>query len=368
MCYRIKTGIEIPFRIFAGDKYYQMFENQDKTDIEKLGEFGLIDHLTQNFKLQQSGTNKGIGDDAAVLDFSGKKTLISTDMLLEGVHFDLAYMPLKHLGYKAIQVNLSDIYAMNGTPTQVTVSIGMSSKFSLEAIEELYEGIYIACEKYNVDLVGGDTTSSRQGLVISVTVLGYAEDEEITYRNTAGEGDLICVSGDLGGAYIGLQLLEREKQVYLENPNIQPDLEGKDYIVERQLKPEARRDIVELLAFREVKPTAMIDISDGLASEVLHICKQSDKGCQLYEEKIPIDPMTYETAREFNLDPTVCALSGGEDYELLFTVKQDDYDKIKNQMDISIIGYITEAKAGCNLIAKSGTVHELKAQGWNAFQ
>ncbi|MGZ3754865.1 MAG: thiamine-phosphate kinase [Mucilaginibacter sp.] len=344
-----------------------MFDNKEKTNIEALGEFGLINHLTKNIKLVQKGTIKGVGDDAAVLDFDGKKTLVSTDMLLEGIHFDLAYTPLKHLGYKAVQVNLSDIYAMNGTATQVTVSIGMSSKFPIEAIEDLYEGIYIACEKYGVDLVGGDTTSSKQGLVISVTSLGYADEKDIVYRNGAGEGDLICVSGDLGGAYTGLQLLEREKLIYLENPNIQPDLEGKDYIVERQLKPEARKDIVELLKDIDVKPTAMIDVSDGLASEIMHICKQSNKGCSIYEDKIPLDPMTFETAREFNLDPTVCALSGGEDYELLFTVKQADYDKIKFKMDITIIGYITEPAAGCNLISKSGVLHPLKAQGWNAF-
>ncbi|HTE01683.1 MAG TPA: thiamine-phosphate kinase [Mucilaginibacter sp.] len=344
-----------------------MFENEERTNIESLGEFGLIDHLTKNVKLKQPGTTKGIGDDAAVVDFPGKKVLISTDMLLEGIHFDLAYTPLKHLGYKAIQVNLSDIYAMNGTAAQVTVSLGLSSKFPLEAVEELYEGIYLACEKYNVDLVGGDTTSSRQGLVISVTAIGYADEKDVVYRNTAEEGDLICVSGDLGGAYTGLQLLEREKMIYLENPNIQPDLEGKDYIVERQLKPEARKDIIELLKDIDIKPTAMIDISDGLASEILHICKQSNKGCNIYEDKIPLDPMTFETAREFNLDPTVCALSGGEDYELLFTIKQADYDKIKLQMDITIIGHITDAPAGCNLVTKSGVVHALKAQGWNAF-
>jgi thiamine-monophosphate kinase len=344
-----------------------MFENEEKTNIEKLGEFGLINHLTKNIKITQKGTLKGVGDDAAVLDFEGKKVLVSTDMLLEGIHFDLAYTPLKHLGYKAIQVNLSDIYAMNGIASQVTVSIGISSKFPLEAVEELYEGIYLACEKYNVDLIGGDTSSSKQGLVISVTALGYADENDIVYRNGAEEGDLICVSGDLGGAYTGLQLLEREKLIYLENPNIQPDLEGKDYIVERQLKPEARRDIIELLKDIAVKPTAMIDISDGLASEILHICKQSNKGCNLYEEKIPLDPMTFDTAREFNLDPTVCALSGGEDYELLFTVKQADYDKIKFKMDITIVGYITEPSAGCNLITKAGNSHPLMAQGWNAF-
>jgi len=344
-----------------------LFDNKEKTNIEALGEFGLINYLTENIKIAQKSTVKGVGDDAAVLDFDGKKVLVSTDLLLEGIHFDLAYTPLKHLGYKSIQVNLSDIYAMNGIASQVTVSIGISSKFPLEAVEELYEGIYLACEKYNVDLVGGDTSSSKQGLVISVTALGYADERDIVYRNGAEEGDLICVSGDLGGAYTGLQLLEREKLIYLENPNIQPDLEGKDYIVERQLKPEARKDIIELLRDIEVKPTSMIDVSDGLASEILHICKQSNKGCNLYEDKIPLDPMTFETAREFNLDPTVCALSGGEDYELLFTVKQADYDKIKFKMDITIIGYITEHAAGCNLITKAGNSHPLKAQGWNAF-
>jgi len=345
-----------------------MFENKEKTNIESLGEFGLIDHLTKDFEIRQKSSLKGVGDDAAVIDFSGKRTLVSTDMLLEGIHFDLAYTPLKHLGYKAIQVNLSDIYAMNGMATQVTVSLGISSKFPLEAVEELYKGIYLACEKYEVDLVGGDTTSSKQGLVISVTSLGYADEKDIVYRNGAETGDLICVSGDLGGAYVGLQLLEREKLVYLENPNIQPDLEGKDYIVERQLKPEARQDVIQILKDIGVKPTSMIDISDGLASELLHICSQSDKGCNLYEEKIPIDPMTYETAREFNLDPTVCALSGGEDYELLFTVKQADYEKMKNIADLSFIGYITEPSVGKNLVTKSGTVHEITAQGWNAFK
>lgn len=345
-----------------------MFDNKEKTEIAQLGEFGLIDHLVKNIELTQPTTIKGAGDDAAVLDFKDKKVLVSTDMLLEGIHFDLAYTPLKHLGYKAIQVNLSDIYAMNGTATQVTVAFGFSSKFPLEAVEELYSGMLLACNKYKVDLVGGDTSSSKQGLVISVTSIGYADENEIVYRNTAQEGDLLCVSGDLGGAYLGLQLLEREKLVFLENPNIQPDLEGKDYIIERQLKPEARRDIVDLLKKIKVIPTAMIDISDGLASEVLHICKQSNKGCNVYEEKIPIDPMTYDTAREFNLDPTVCALSGGEDYELLFTIKQADYDKIKHDVDISIIGHITEPSAGCNLISKSGVVHQLKAQGWNAFK
>ena len=345
-----------------------MFENSQITELSELGEFGLINHLTKHIRLQADSTIKGIGDDAAVLDFSKKRTLISTDLLLEGIHFDLAYTPLKHLGYKAIQVNLSDIYSMNGIASQVTISIGVSSKFSLEAVEELYSGMILACEKYKVDIVGGDTSSSKQGLVISVTSIGYADEKDICYRNGANEGDLICVSGDLGAAYVGLQLLEREKQIYLENPQIQPDLEGKDYIVERQLKPEARKDIIKLLRELKVKPTAMIDISDGLASEVLHICTQSGKGCAIYEEKIPIDPMTYNTARDFNLDPTVCALSGGEDYELLFTVKQSDYEKIKNHPDISVVGHITEISAGRNLVSKSGAVHELKAQGWNAFK
>lgn len=345
-----------------------MFENTDRTSLENLGEFGLIDHLTQAVELTQESSKTGIGDDAAVLDFSGKQTLISTDLLLENVHFDLRYVPLKHLGYKAVQVNLSDIYAMNGIASQITFSIGLSSKFPLEAVEEIYEGALIACKKYNVDLIGGDTSTSAQGLVISVTSIGYAEEKDITYRSGAKEGDLICVSGDLGGAYVGLQLLEREKKIFLENPNIQPDLEGKDYIVERQLKPEARKDIVSLLANLHVKPHAMIDVSDGLASEILHICKASNVGCKLYEDKIPIDQMTYDTAREFGLDPTVCALSGGEDYELLFTIAQSDYDKIKGQMDLSVIGYITEPAEGTIMISKSGNVHQIKAQGWNAFR
>lgn len=345
-----------------------MFDNIDKTNINELGEFGLIKHLTQAVELTQETTTKGIGDDAAVLDFTGYKTLVSTDLLLENIHFDLRYVPLKHLGYKAVQVNLSDIYAMNGIASQITFSIGLSSKFPLEAVEEIYEGALIACKKFGVDLVGGDTSASAQGLVISVTSIGYAKEENVVLRSGAKEGDLLCVSGDLGGAYVGLQLLEREKQIFLENPNIQPDLEGKDYIVERQLKPEARKDVIELLKHLEVKPTSMIDVSDGLASEILHICEASNVGCKLYEDKIPLDPMTYETAREFGLDPTVCALSGGEDYELLFTIPQADYDKIKGQLDISVIGYITEASAGKEMISKSGHVHEIKAQGWNAFK
>jgi len=293
--------------------------------------------------------------------------VVSTDLLLEGIHFDLAYTPFKHLGYKAIQVNLSDIYAMNGEAAQVTVSIGLSSKFSLEAVEEIYDGIYLACKKYNIDVVGGDTSASKQGLIMSVTSIGYIDADQVVYRSGAKEGDLLCVSGDLGGAYIGLQLLEREKQIFLENPNIQPDLEGKDYVIERQLKPEARKDIIDYLRENKIKPTAMIDISDGLASEIKHICKQSNVGCHVYEEKIPIDQMTYDTAREFGLDPTTCALNGGEDYELLFTISQGDYDKVKNSPDITIIGHMTDTASGCQLVSKSNNIHELKAQGWKAF-
>jgi thiamine-monophosphate kinase len=286
-------------------------------------------------------------------------------MLLEGIHFDLAYTPFKHLGYKAIQVNLSDLYAMNGNASQVTVSIGLSSRFPLETVEELYEGIQLACKKFGVDLVGGDTSASKQGLVISVTSIGHANEKDICYRDGAQEGDLICVSGDLGAAYVGLQLLEREKKIYLENPNIQPDLEGKDYIIERQLKPEARKDVVEFLKSIKVKPSAMIDVSDGLASEIKHICEQSKKGCHIYEEKIPIDPMTYDTAREFGLDPTVCALSGGEDYELLFTIAPADYEKIKGNPNMTVIGYITDESEGAYLVDKNDSLVQLKAQGWN---
>lgn len=345
-----------------------MFENKERTDIANLGEFGLISHITQNFKSRHETSIKGIGDDAAVLNFKDKKVLISTDLLLEGVHFDLAYVPLMHLGFKAVQVNLSDICAMNGIPTQITVSLGISSKFPLEAVEEIYKGIELACNKFNIDLIGGDTSSSKQGLVLSVTSIGYSSEDTVTYRNTANEGDLICVSGDLGGAYVGLQILEREKQIFLENPQIQPDLEGKDYIIERQLKPEARIDIVDVLSKMQIVPTSMIDVSDGLASELMHICTQSEKGCTIYEDKIPLDPMTYETARELGLDPTVCALNGGEDYELLFTIKQSDYDKLKHDVDISVIGHITDKNSGLKMVSKSNVVHELKAQGWNAFK
>lgn len=343
------------------------FENKSRTEISQLGEFGLIQHLTKNIQLHHTSTVKGVGDDAAVLDHNGYQTVVTTDLLVEGVHFDLTYVPLKHLGYKSIIVNLSDVYAMNAEPKQVTVSFALSNRFSLEAVEELYSGMLVACEKYKVDLVGGDTTSSTGGLMISITAIGTAKKEELVYRNGAAEKNLLCVSGDLGGAYMGLQILEREKAVFKESPGIQPDLSGKDYILERQLKPEARKDIVTLLKQLEIKPTSMIDISDGLSSEILHLCTQSNVGVELYEEKIPIDPQTYETAREFNLDPTLCALSGGEDYELLFTIDMKDYDKIKNLPDFTVIGHITNKEKGCLMVAKAGSVHELKAQGWNAL-
>lgn len=345
-----------------------MFENKSsRTELEALGEFGLIKHLTQFINLKNESSVKGVGDDAAVIDYKNKQTVISTDMLVEGVHFDLTYTPLKHLGYKSVTVNLSDIYSMNATPRQILVSIALSNRFSLEAIEELYSGITLACDRYGIDLVGGDTTTSQSGLVINVTAIGEADKKNIVYRDGAKESNLLCVSGDLGGAYVGLQLLEREKKIFKENPGVQPDLEGNDYILERQLKPEARKDLPLIFEGLEITPTAMIDISDGLASEILHICTQSGVGCNLYEEKIPIDPMTFNRAREFNLDPTTCALNGGEDYELLFTVDISHYEKIKDNADISIIGHISDKNSGCNLVSKSGTVHPLKAQGWDAL-
>lgn len=344
-----------------------LFENSKRTELSEMGEFALIEHLTQNIKLHNAESVKGVGDDAAVLDSGNNVTLISTDMLCEGVHFDLSYMPLKHLGYKAVITNLSDICAMNAQPKQVLVSMALSSRFSLEAVEELYSGMLLACEQYKVDLVGGDTTSSTAGLILSITATGFANKEEVVYRNGASVTDLICVSGDLGAAYLGLQILEREKRIFLENPGIQPDLEGFDYILERQLKPEARVDIVKLLKELEVKPTAMIDISDGLSSELLHICKQSDVGCSIYEDKLPLDQVTYDTARELNLDPTTCALNGGEDYELLFTIKIDDFDKVKHNPSISVIGHITNKAEGCMLNPTNGPTIPLTAQGWNAF-
>jgi thiamine-monophosphate kinase len=343
------------------------FDNSARTELSELGEFGLIRHLTQHIAIGQESTVKGVGDDAAVMHYGDAETVVTTDMLVEGVHFDLTYVPLKHLGYKSVAVNLSDVYAMNAEPRQILVSIALSNRFSLEAVEELYAGMLLACRNYDVDLVGGDTTSSLSGLVISITAIGTAAKEEIAYRSGAKVSDLLCVSGDLGAAYMGLQLLEREKSVFRDNPKIQPDLEGKDYILERQLKPEPRRDVVRLLRSLSVKPTAMIDVSDGLSSEILHLCTQSGTGVELYEEKIPIDAMTFETAREFNLDPTVCALSGGEDYELLFTVDIGDYEKIKGVKEISIIGHITAKEKGRLMVARAGTVHELTAQGWNAF-
>ena len=345
-----------------------MLENNSRTELESLGEFGLIDLLTKHINIYNTtSTIRGVGDDAAVLDSENKRTVVSTDLLLEGVHFDLSYFPLKHLGYKAITANLSDIYAMNATPTQVTVSIGLSSRFSLEAVEELYAGMLLACDRYQVDLVGGDTSSSKQGLIISVTAIGLVNDADVVYRNGAQVNDLLCVSGDLGGAYAGFQLLEREKRVFLSNPEIQPDLEGKDYIVERQLKPEARRDVIKLLKDLNIKPTSMIDVSDGLASEMMHLCKNSQVGMCVYEEKIPIDQQTYDMARELDLDPTLTALSGGEDYELLFTISQEHFEKLRNQPDITVIGYVTDASEGVNMISKSGNKHALKAQGWKAF-
>lgn len=342
-----------------------MFENTDRTELSQLGEFGLINHLSKNIRIRNKSTIKGIGDDAALIDNEGKLTVITTDMLVEGVHFDLTYCPLKHLGYKSVTVNLSDVYAMNAQPKQITVSIALSNRFSLDAIEEFYAGVNLACEKYGVDVVGGDTTTSRLGFVISVTAIGIADKDQIVYRNTAKEKDLICVSGDLGAAYVGLQLLEREKRIFMENPQIQPDFEGHDYLLERQLKPEARKEIIQQLKELKVKPTAMIDISDGLSSEILHICSQSEVGCQVYEDKIPIDHQTFEVAREFNLDPTVCALNGGEDYELLFTIDPSDYEKVSANMDISVIGHITDKNSGTSLIDKSDNVVALKAQGWN---
>ncbi|WP_421810468.1 thiamine-phosphate kinase [Flagellimonas sp.] len=342
-------------------------KNPQRTSLEEMGEFGLIDHLTQNFKLNQPSSLMGIGDDAAVLDFSDKKTVVSTDMLVEGVHFDLSYMPLKHLGYKSVIVNLSDIYAMNAMATQVTVSIAVSNRFPLEALEEFYEGVATACKIYHVDLVGGDTTSSNKGMIISVTALGIADEEDIVYRKGSKANDLLVVSGDLGGAYLGLQVLEREKEVFKVNPNSQPDLEPYSYIVERQLKPEARKDVVELLQKLEVKPTSMIDISDGLSSEILHLCKRGEVGCNLFEDQIPLDPTVISTAEEFKMDSTMIALGGGEDYELLFTIDQGDYPKIKANPNLTVIGHMTQKSEGAHLVTRAKTKIPLTAQGWNSF-
>lgn len=343
-------------------------KNQSRTNLSELGEFALINHLTKNFKIQQSTSVKGVGDDAAVLNFKNNEVLVTTDFLVEGVHFDLSYMPLKHLGYKAVMVNLSDIYAMNGVASQITVSIAVSNRFTLEAIEELYEGIHLACQNYNVDLVGGDTTSSTTGLLISITAIGEVEKESLVYRNTAKQNDLLVVSGDLGAAYLGLQVLEREKRVFEVNPKSQPDLTDYSYLIERQLKPESRKDIVELLKEMDVKPTSMIDISDGLSSEILHLCTQSKVGCDLYEDKIPLDPQVISTCEEFDLNSTTIALSGGEDYELLFTISQEDFPKIKANPHLSVIGHITDESNGVNLVTRANQQVKLTAQGWNALK
>jgi len=343
-------------------------KNQNKTSLAELGEFGLINHITKHFKTQNLSTIKSIGDDAAVISNSEKQTLVSTDLLIEGVHFDLSYMPLKHLGYKAVMVNLSDVFAMNGIAEQITVSIAVSNRFPLEAIEELYAGIQLACDTYKIDLIGGDTTSSTKGILISVTAIGVANKEDIVYRNGAKETDLIVVSGDLGAAYLGLQVLEREKQVFQVDPNNQPDLDAYSYLIERQLKPEARKDISGLLKELEVKPTSMIDISDGLSSEIMHICSQSKVGCKIYEDKLPLDPQVISACEEFELDSTMVALSGGEDYELLFTVAISDFDKIKGNPNFSVIGHITPENQGLNLVTRASQEIELKAQGWNSLK
>jgi thiamine-monophosphate kinase len=338
-----------------------------RTSLSQLGEFGLIDHLTNQFEITQSSTLKGIGDDAAVLDFADKKAVVSTDLLIEGVHFDLAYMPLKHLGYKAVVVNVSDICAMNAKPTQITVSVAVSNRFPLEALEELYAGINLAAKTYKVDVIGGDTTSSQKGLILSITAIGEATAEELVYRNGAKVNDLLVVSGDLGAAYMGLQVLEREKQVFQVNSHSQPDLEAYSYLIERQLKPEARTDVRTLLHALEIKPTSMIDVSDGLSSEILHLCKQSEVGCNLYEEKLPLDPQLISVCEEFQLDSTTVAINGGEDYELLFTVKMDDFDKLKGNPNFTIIGHMVEAAEGMHLITRANTKIPLKARGWNAL-
>ncbi|MDT0294548.1 thiamine-phosphate kinase [Mesonia ostreae] len=345
-----------------------MFEdNSPKTSLSELGEFGLIDHLTRFVEIYQPSTLKGIGDDAAVINHKDEATVVTTDMLVEGVHFDLAYMPLKHLGYKAVMVNLSDVYAMNAEATQITVSIAASNRFPVEALEELYAGITLAAKTYKIDVIGGDTTSSTSGLVISITALGKVNPEKITSRDGAKPNDLLVVTGDLGAAYMGLQVLEREKQVFKVNPNAQPDLEPYSYLVERQLKPEARKDIPGLLAALEVQPTSMIDISDGLSSEVIHLCKSSKVGANIFEEKIPLDPAVISVCEEFNIDSTTIALNGGEDYELLFTVDQKDFDKIKANPNLTVVGHITEEREGMHLVTRGNQKIPIKAQGWNSF-
>jgi thiamine-monophosphate kinase len=339
--------------------------SNERTEISSLGEFGLIDHLTKNIELQNASTVLGVGDDAAVIDHFGKQTVITTDLLVEGVHFDLMYSPLKHLGYKSVIVNISDLYAMNATPTQIVIGLGISNRFSLEALDDFYEGVYAACEKYGIDLVGGDTTSSQKGFIISITAIGEVAPDKFVKRSTAQKGDLLCVSGDLGAAYLGLLFLEREKKIFMESPGVQPDLEGESYVIGKLLKPEARKDIVEFFSKAEILPTAMMDISDGLSSEVLHICKDSNLGCVLYEEKIPIAEPTRNAAFKFEIDPTACALSGGEDYELLFTIPQSDYEKLVVNEEISVVGYMTEPEQGATIITKGGSKHPVTAQGWN---
>ncbi|WP_088324524.1 thiamine-phosphate kinase [Polaribacter tangerinus] len=343
-------------------------KNTEKIDLASLGEFGLINHITQYFKIKNKSTVKGVGDDAAVLEASKQQTLVTTDLLIEGIHFDLSYMPLKHLGYKAVMVNLSDVYAMNGTAEQITVSLAVSNRFPLAAIEELYAGIQLACDTYKIDLVGGDTTSSTKGMLISITAIGKVSKDEIVYRNGAKETDLIVVSGDLGAAYLGLQVLEREKQVFKVDPNNQPDLDNYTYLIERQLKPEARKDISGILKELNVKPTSMIDISDGLASDIMHICSQSKVGCKIYEDKLPLDPQVISTCEEFDIDSTMVALSGGEDYELLFTVPIAAFDAIKTNPNFSVIGHITAENQGMNLVTRAQQEIELKAQGWKALK
>jgi thiamine-monophosphate kinase len=342
-------------------------EQEKKTPISTLGEFGLIRHLTQDIHLENTSSKYGVGDDCAVLEYNNKQTLVTTDLLMEGVHFDLTYVPLKHLGYKAVMVNLSDIYAMNGIPRQITVSLAISKRFGIEDMEALYAGMRLACESHHVDIVGGDTTSSLTGLAISITAIGEVDKEKIAYRNGARETDLICVSGNLGAAYMGLQLLEREKNVFMGESTVQPDFSGKEYLLERQLKPEARGDIIRALAEAGIKPTAMMDISDGLSSELMHICKQSGTGCRVYEEHIPLDYQTAVMAEELNMNVTTCALNGGEDYELLFTVSLADYDKVSKLKDVRLIGHITKPELGCMLITRDGGEMTLKAQGWQAL-
>lgn len=340
----------------------------ERTEIASLGEFGLIDHLTKNVELHNASTIVGVGDDAAVIDHYGRQTVLTNDLLIEGVHFDLMYTPMKHLGYKTVVVNVSDICAMNATPTHIMLGLAFSNRFSLEAMDEFYEGVLAACDFYGVDLIGGDTSTSQKGFIISCTAIGEVAPDKYVTRSGAKKGELICVSGDLGAAFLGLTLLEREKQIYLENPSVQPDLENEKYVVGRLLKPEARKDIITFLAESGITPTAMIDISDGLSSEILHICKQSNVGAVIYEDKLPISDETRNAAFKFNLDPTACALSGGEDYELLFTIAQDDFEKIGNTNDIFVVGYITDKDAGSHIITKGGSKHPITAQGWNAFK